>query len=258
MGIAVFFSKGELNLQGFDPVTRQFILNENTPFIITESYAKIRTNLMAAINDSPYRSVVVTSQCREEGKTTSAINIALSFSRLDKRVLLIDADLRRSGVHDMLRLKNHFGLSTVLTGETDIYSGICTNVRKNFHVMPAGPGASSPSDLLAGAETERLIRLLYDYYDYIVIDTPPLCIANDSLLFGGFTGGLALILRENKTTHSDLQAALSTISLSKAKFLGVIKTYCSMKYDKSSDYKSSIDENADLPGDREGERAYDD
>ncbi|MBP3857559.1 MAG: CpsD/CapB family tyrosine-protein kinase [Ruminiclostridium sp.] len=245
-------------MQGFDPVTRQFILNENTPFIITESYSKIRTNILAALNDSPYKSVVITSQCRDEGKTTTAINLALMFSRLDKRVLLIDADLRRSGVHDMLRLKNHFGLSTVLTRETDIYSGISVDVRKNFHVMPAGPGAASPSDLLAGAETERLVRMMYDYYDFIVIDTPPLCIANDSLLFGGFTGGTALVLRENKTTHSELRDALSTISLSKAKFLGVIKTYCSVKYDKSSDYKSSIDENADLPGDREGDSAYDD
>ncbi|MBR5087979.1 MAG: CpsD/CapB family tyrosine-protein kinase, partial [Ruminiclostridium sp.] len=154
-------------MQGFDPITRQFILNENTPFIITESYSKIRTNIMTAINDSPYRSFVITSQCRDEGKTTTAINLALMFSRLEKRVLLIDADLRRSGVHDMLRLKNHFGLSTVLTGETDIYSGLCVNVRQNFHVMPSGPGVSNPSDLLAGAETVRLVRMLYDYYDYI-------------------------------------------------------------------------------------------
>ncbi len=250
--------RGNYNLQGFDSITRQFILNENTPFIITESYSKIRTNLTAALEDRPYKSVVITSQNRDEGKTTTAINLALMFSRLDKRVLLIDADLRRSGVHDMLRLKNRFGLSTVLTGETDVYSGISINVRNNFHVMPAGPDTANPSDLLGGAETERLVRLLYDYYDYIVIDTPPLCIANDSLLFGGYTGGTALVLRENKTTHSELQAALSTISLSKAKFFGVIKTYCSIKYDKSSDYKSSIEENADLPGDREGERAYDD
>lgn len=229
-------------MQGYESITRQFILNENTPFVITEAYSKIRTNLIAGLGDSPYRSVVVTSQCREEGKTTTAINIALSFSRLDKRILLIDADLRRSGIHETLRLKNRFGLSTILTRESDIYSGICTEVRKNFHVMPSGPHLNNPSDILGSAETERLVRMLYDYYDYIIIDTPPLCIANDSLLFGGYTGGTALVLRENKTTHSDLKAALSTISLSKAKFLGVIKTHCSLKYDKSSDYRSAIEE----------------
>ena len=234
-------------MQGFDPVTRQFILNENTPFVITEAYSKIRTNLIASLGSDPYRSFVITSQCREEGKTTTAINVALMFSRLGRRVLLIDADLRRSGVHDMLRLKNHFGLSTILTGDSDVSRGICFDVRKNFHVMPAGPRAASPSDLLGSAAAERLIRLLYDYYDYIIIDTPPLCIANDSLLFGGFTGGTALVMRENKTTHSELSAALSTISLSKAKFFGVIKTYCHVKYDKSSDYRSSVDEEADVP-----------
>ena len=230
-------------MQGYESITRQFILNENTPFVITEAYSKIRTNLIAGLGDSPYRSVVVTSQCREEGKTTTAINIALSFSRLDKRILLIDADLRRSGIHETLRLKNRFGLSTILTRESDIYSGICAEVRKNFHVMPSGPHLQNPSDILGSAETERLVRILYDYYDYIIIDTPPLCIANDSLLFGGYTGGTALVLRENKTTHTELKAALSTISLSKAKFLGVIKTHCSLKYDKSSDYRTVIEEN---------------
>ncbi len=223
-------------MQDFNSVTRQFILNENTPFVINEAYARIRANILSALGTSPYRSVVITSQCRDEGKTTTAINIALSFCRLGKRVLLIDADLRKSGVREMLRLKNHFGLSTILTRESDIYSGICVNVRNDLHVMPSGPRVTSPSDLLGSADTERLVRMMYDYYDFIVIDTPPLCIANDSLLFGGYTGGTALVLRENKTTHPELQAALSTISLSKAKFLGVIKTYCSLKYDKNSDY----------------------
>lgn len=229
-------------MQGYDSITRQFILNENTPSVITEAYSKIRTNLIAGLSGNPYPSVVVTSQCREEGKTTTAINIALSFSRLDKRVLLIDADLRRSGIHETLRLKNRFGLSTILTRESDIYNGICRDVRKNFHVMPSGPHLNNPSDILGSAETERLVRMLYDYYDYIIIDTPPLCIANDSLLFGGYTGGTALVLRENKTTHSELKAALSTISLSKAKFLGIIKTHCSLKYDRSGDYRTAIED----------------
>lgn len=245
-------------MQGYETITRQFILNENTPFVITEAYSKIRTNLIAALDGAQYPSIVITSQCREEGKTTTAINIALSFCRLEKRVLLIDADMRRSGIHETLRLKNHFGLSTVLTRESDIYSGICTEVRKDFHVMPSGPRVNNPSDLLGSAEAERLIRMLYEYYDYIIIDTPPLCIANDSLLFGGFTGGTALVLRENKTTHTELREALSTISLSKAKFLGVIKTHCSVRYDKSDDYRTSLEETGEILDDADGDGALDD
>lgn len=238
-------------MEEYESITRQFILNENTPTVITEAYSGIRTNIMAALGNAPYKSVVITSQCREEGKTTTAINLALSFTRLGKRVLLIDADLRRSGVHETLRLKNRFGLTTIVTRETDIFSGICADVRKDLHVMPSGPHVENPSDILASAETERLVRMMYDYYDYVIIDTPPLCIANDSLLFGKYTGGTALVVRENKTTHTDLKAALTTIQLSRANFLGVIKTHCSLKYDKNSDYRASLEENEGDGGDED-------
>ncbi len=244
-----------------DSVTRQFILNENTPFIITETYSSIRTNLIAATRNSPYKGIVITSQCRNEGKTTTAVNLAIMMSRLDKRVLLIDADLRRSGVHSVLRLKNRLGLTSILRGECDVYSALNKDIRNNFHVITTGKLPKNPADIIASTDMERLIRLLYEFFDYIIIDTPPLCVANDALLFGGFTAGAALVVRENKTTHSDLDAALSTISLSKTNLLGVIKTYCNVKYDKASDYRSAIAENiaelADNEEEEDGDEDYD-
>lgn len=220
-------------MEGYGSVTRQFILNENTPYVISDTYGKIRANLMSAINSAKFRSVVITSQCREEGKTTTAINLAIMISRLDKRVLLIDADMRRPAVHDMLRLKNRLGLSSILNGDCDVYSGINADVRSGFHVITSGPAVENPADLLGSSDMERLIGLLYGYYDYIIIDTPPLCIANDAMLFGSCTGGLALVVREGKTTHRELKTALSTISLSRSDFFGIIKTHCRMKYKSS-------------------------
>ena len=95
---------------------------------------------------------------------------------------------------------------------------------------------------------ERLVRLLYEFYDYIIIDTPPLCIAGDSLLFRGYTAGAALVVRENKTTHSELSDALTAINVSRTNLLGVIKTHCILKYDKSSDYRSSVPEDEEDSG----------
>ncbi len=222
-----------------DSVTRQFIINENTPLIVSETYGKIRTNIVSALKASGEKAFVVTSQCRGEGKTTTAVNLAIMLSRLDKRVLLVDADLRYPEIHSVLRLKNRFGLSSILSGDCDVYDGINADVRNNLHVITSGPLPSNPADILGKGHFERLMRLLRDFYDYIVIDTPPLCIANDATLISGSTAGTALVIRENKTTHTDIKNALSTISLSGARLLGVIKTYCTLKYGRFSDYGDS-------------------
>ena len=108
-----------------DIVTRQFVLNENTPTVISDAYKKIRTNILSAMSECGHNCVAVTSQCKNEGKSTTASNLAITLSMLGKRTLLIDADLRRPSLHDIFRLKNRCGLSTALTGASDIYSAIC-------------------------------------------------------------------------------------------------------------------------------------
>ncbi len=229
---------------GGDIITRQFILNENTPPRISEVYKNIRANLISAMSARALPSVTITSQCKSEGKTTTAANLAIAFSQLDKRVLLIDADMRRPNLHELFRLKNRYGLSTVLSGTSDVFSAICPEVLRNFHVMPSGIVPENPADLLGGRKMEQLIRMLYGYYNYIIIDSPPLCVANDALLFGEYTAGVLLVIRENKTTHTDLKKALSTISLAKANLIGAVKTHCSDLRDEASDYRNALAENA--------------
>ena len=228
-----------------DIVTRQFILNENTPLIISDAYKKIRTNILSVMTEKGFPCIAVTSQRKNEGKTTTSSNLAITMSMLGKRVLLIDADLRRPSVHNLFRLKNHFGLSTALTGTSDIYSAICPEVFRDFHVMPSGPVPDNPADILGGANMERLIRLLYKYYDCIVIDTPPLCVANDALLFNGYTAGLVLVIRENKTTHTDVKNALMSISLGKTNLIGAIKTHCTGLKDEAADYRTILNTEED-------------
>lgn len=223
-----------------DFITRQFILNENTPTLITETYKNIRTHLLFAMKESGFPCAAITSQCKSEGKTTTAANLAITLSMLEKRVLLIDADLRRPSLDGLFRLKSRYGLSSVLSGQCDVYRAISQDVLRNFHVMPAGAVPENPADLLGGANMERLIRLLYEFYDFILIDTPPLCVANDSLLFGGYTAGVVLVVRENRTTHTDLKKALLTVSLARANLIGAVKTYCAAVKDEISDYKSLL------------------
>lgn len=223
-----------------DIVTRQFILNENTPQVISDAYKKIRTNILSAMTEKKLPCIAVSSQNKNDGKTTTASNLAITISMLGKRVLLIDADLRRPSVNSLFRLKNRIGLSTVLKGESDILSAICPEVFRDFHVMTSGPVPDNPADILGGANMERLIRLLYKYYDCIIIDTPPLCVCNDALLFNGYTAGLVLVIRENKTTYTDVRNALMSISLGKTHLIGAIKTHCANVRDEAADYRSLL------------------
>lgn len=225
---------------GADIVTRQFILNENTPTVISDAYKKIRTNILSAMNEKGFPCIAVTSQNKNDGKTTTASNLAITLSMLEKRVLLIDADLRRPSLHSLFRLKNRSGLSTVLSGSSDIYSAICPEVLRDFHVMPSGPVPDNPADILGGANMERLIRMLYKYYDCVIIDTPPLCVANDALLFNNYTAGIVLVIRENKSTYTDMKNALLTISLGKTNLIGAIKTHCSSVKDEAADYRTVL------------------
>lgn len=225
---------------GADIVTRQFILNENTPSVISDSYKKIRTNILSAMAEKGLPCIAVTSQNKNEGKTTTASNLAITVSMLGKRVILIDADLRRPSLNTLFRLKNRYGLSTVLSGTSDIYSAICTDVLHDFHIMPSGPVPDNPADILGGANMERLIRMLYKYYDCVIIDTPPLCVANDALMFNSFTAGIVLVIRENKTTYTDIKNALMTISLGKTNLIGAVKTYCSAVKDEAADYRTLL------------------
>lgn len=192
------------------------------------------------MNERGLPCIAVTSQCKNEGKTTTASNLAITLSMLEKRVLLIDGDLRRPNLDGLFRLKSRYGLSSVLSGQCDVYRAISQDVLRNFHVMPAGAVPENPADLLGGSNMERLIRLLYEFYDFILIDTPPLCVANDSLLFGAYTAGVVLVVRENRTTHTDLKKALLTLSLARANLIGAVKTYCAAVKDEISDYKSLL------------------
>ncbi len=223
-----------------DIVTRQFILNENTPLIISDAYKKIRTNILSEMTEKGFPCIAVTSQCKGDGKTTTAANLSIALSMLGKRVLLIDADLRRPSLHNLFRLKNRCGLSTALTGASDIYDAISQEVLRDFHVMPSGPVPDNPADILGGANMERLIRMLYKYYDCVIIDTPPLCVANDALLFNRFTAGIVLVIRENKTTHTDVKNALLTISLGKTHLIGAVKTHCQGIKDEAADYRTVL------------------
>ena len=191
-------------------------------FAVAESYKTIRTNLLFLLaGNTGCNTVTVSSPQSGDGKTTNAINIAIAFSQLGKRVLLIDADLRRPAVHKKLRIDNSAGLSGVLAGFTVADEAIVT-VNASLDVLPAGSVPPNPSELLASAALGHMLNTLRLAYDYIIIDSPPVGIVSDALVIAPHTDGLLMIVREKTTVHADFEKALDNIKLSGVRLLGAV------------------------------------
>lgn len=206
-------------------------------FAVAESYKTIRTNLQFLLaNNIGCKAIAVSSPKSGDGKTTNAINIAIAFSQLGKRVLLIDADMRRPSIHRKLKTENTDGLSGVLAGFASADNAIVT-VNSSLDVLPSGATPPNPSEMLASPAYERLIDSLRLAYDYIIIDTPPVGIVSDALSVANKTDGVIIIVKEKVTLHTDFDKVLDSIKLAGVKILGVVLN-SAVTEDNYSDYKN--------------------
>ncbi len=206
-------------------------------FAVAESYKSIRTNLQFLLSSNTgCKTITISSAKAGEGKSTNAINLSIAFSQLGKKVLLIDADLRRPSLYKKLRVANTDGLSAILAGFATIEGNI-VNINNSFDVLPSGAVPPNPSELLGSAAFQRLMTSLRLMYDYVIIDTPPVGIVSDSLSIAGETDGLLLVVKEKSTTHTEFQKILDGVSLSGVRILGAILN-SSVSEAQYSSYKS--------------------
>ncbi len=206
--------------------SRKFILNDDTKFIITEAYKTARTNLIFALSTSPNKAITFTSSSPAECKTTTCVNMGITLATTGSKVLLIDADMRKPTMHSLLRLDKSKGLSSVLSGMCTVAEAINSNVRDNLDVIVAGPLPPNPAELIGSPNMRELLSVLKDHYDYILIDTPPVNVVSDSQLFNDLVAGIVFVIRDDVTTHTDLERALKNIKLANGKVLGFIKAAC--------------------------------
>lgn len=199
-------------------------LNTNTPFMIKEAYKVARTNLMFSLPEEGCKIIAVTSSSPGEGKTTTCVNMALSFGQAGKKVLLIDGDLRKAQIHHIFKQDNQQGLSNILGGFTTAEEGIKSLSDYSIHLLTAGSVPPNPAELLGSERMRKLLNELRTEYDYIFIDTPPINIVTDAIVISAHASGVVLVTREDDTTHKDLDCALERLNYAKAKVLGLILT----------------------------------
>jgi exopolysaccharide transport family protein len=190
---------------------------------MAESYRALRTSLLLSSSGAPPKVILVTSAMPQEGKTTTSINCAIVLAQKGTRVLLVDADLRRPGVHKALGMGPRSGLSNVLTGSADVQQTITrSQVVPSLFVLPAGTPPPNPAELLASANMRDLIESLKRDYDHIVIDTPPTLSVTDAVVLSTRSDAVVLVIRSGKTTKQALRRARELLVRVNAKITGVL------------------------------------
>lgn len=227
----------------FSPEIRaERLLSESTPFEITEAYNTARTNIMFAASTGHKKVVAVTSANPSEGKSTTCANIAITFANAGFKVLLVECDMRKPVMAKSFGVKPKNGLSGILGGFCSVSEALCTGVMlEKLDIISAGDIPPNPTELLASESMKTFLDTASESYDYVFLDTPPVNVVTDSQLMNGKIAGLVLVIKEESTTHPDIQSALEKIQLANGKALGFVKTFCkpekSGRYGKKYGYK---------------------
>ena len=201
-------------------------LSDKSKFAIVESYKAARTNIMFSLSADDQKLFAVTSYSKGEGKRTVSSNLAISFSKIEKRVLLVDSDLRRPNIHNIFKIENSTGLSNVIGKMGYFDEAVHRDVLPNLDILSSGTIPPNPSELLCSSRFADLVKRLSEEYDYVIFDTPPIGVVSDALLLKDYVAGFVVVLRERNTTHGDIQNLLESAKLADCKMLGFIKVGC--------------------------------
>jgi polysaccharide biosynthesis transport protein len=190
---------------------------------IAEAYRALRTSILLCKNGRSAKILMVTSALPQEGKTTTSVNLAIVLAQHGSRVLLIEGDMRRSGISQILHLKSDVGLSTIL-GSNGVADAAILSVADvpNLSVLPAGPVALHPSEMLASARMRDLIRSFEPRFDHIIIDTPPVLSVTDAALLSALADSTLLVIRAGVTSRAALRRVHDVLSHVDARIMGVI------------------------------------
>jgi capsular exopolysaccharide synthesis family protein len=212
---------------------------------LLEAYQHLRTNIEFARLDTDIRSIVVTSAQPREGKTTTCVNLAIMAARAGRRVVLVDADLRRPAIHRALGLPNREGVTTALLSASQEGLPFLQTQVPNLRVLLTGPLPPNPAEVLGSERMVTLMRKLQEEADLVVYDTPPSVAVADAAILAAHADAVLLVVDAGRTRMSALATALDHVRRSRTRILGVVLNKVSRHgkgyqgyYDYSGSYAS--------------------
>jgi capsular exopolysaccharide synthesis family protein len=205
-----------------DPRARKepLIVAGSTHSVRAEAIRRLRTNLQFIDVDGPVRTVVLTSAGPAEGKSTTVCNLAIVLAETGRKVLLVDADLRRPSLADYFGLEGAVGLTNVLVGQAKLDSALQT--WGSITVLPSGTIPPNPSELLGSRNMTELMKKLQERFDAVIVDAPPLLPVTDAAVLASIVDGTVLVARAGRTTAAQLKVATEALRSVGARILGCV------------------------------------
>jgi capsular exopolysaccharide synthesis family protein len=199
------------------------LLTETVPHDFGEAFRSLRTSLVFTSGTEGPRIIAVTSTQPLEGKTTTACNLAMALALGGMRVLLIDADMRRPGLHKVVGIENEVGLSHLLVGQARTREVVQHTSEPNLFVIAAGRIPPNPSELLASERMQAFIgNLQAGPFDWVIVDTPPVLAVTDAVLVARLVSGVVFVIGSEMTRAAHAQRAVETLMAGKPKSIGVV------------------------------------
>lgn len=211
------------------------VLNQKTPFAVEESYKALRTNIMLSMTGAGCKAVQVTSSQAGEGKSITAINLAIVLAENGSRVLLVDCDLRAPTAAKKLKAMPRPGLSNYLAHtEKGKDEAIIQQLPCGIDLLAAGDRPPNPSEVLGSREMANLITQLREQYDYIILDTPPAGVVTDAMVLARQADGVVVVARAEVANKDSVRQTLRLFRSANIRVLGVVLN--GKKMERKRDY----------------------
>ncbi|OMF32592.1 capsular biosynthesis protein [Paenibacillus sp. FSL H8-0548] len=215
---------------------RQLITITNPRSPISESYRALRTNIEFSSIDEKLQVIMVSSAGPGEGKSTTITNLAVTFAQSEKKVVLIDADLRKPTAHHTFSISNRYGLSSVVSQQCSLEESIqLTNV-PNLDVVTSGPIPPNPAEMMNSKRMTLILERLRQLYDIVLIDTPPLLAVTDAQIVAAKSDGVLLVVDQGKVKRDIASKAVKSLESVNAHILGVVLNNVKRKANEEAYY----------------------
>ncbi len=198
------------------------VLSRGVPAAYAEACRSLRTNVLETARTKGTRSLLVTSASPGDGKSAVAVNLAVALGKGGSRVVVIDADMRRPTLHQLLQSEQRPGLSEVLVGIRKPSETIVTTKWQNVWLLPSGSSLSNPSELLGSRRFQEFLEKLSESFDWVIIDSPPVMAVTDSAVIARLAGGVLFVVNAQRTRRRVAQAALDRLETAGGTFVGAV------------------------------------